>query len=804
MPTTFTWDKPEAGSFGDWTTPANWDQDSSYPGNTGDEDAIVIIPSGMDQCMVNAALTIGNLTVSGHHNGAAAGTWDVRQQHKLTVTGNMFLHSGTWDCDGKDLDVGTNFGQVAIKDGYLLAGTGTHRWGSGMTGNLYALDLQDTNGTGKITSGAGTWYVGSIRCNRAGYELNLPSEVCYINGEMLSQNRKFELTNGKILHNKGAIHLYGPDDIEPVNPGQTTLTDSNIAIQWDAATVAAQDGSQGPYDLIIDVPYDNRPSPLGAQHKINIRNKLIVEHYFYPYKGLFTNYSSDVGAAKDFIVSGMTLFGCSTDGLINSSQALWQGRPGFASSPYSGSRTYNKWSRGYLLLTGASATIHLGSGTKGNNTESSKNRDGTSNTNYQALTMWAGAVLDLGDSNTTIGNMRMNYQTTDGGVGGGGSTTWPYLKLSSNTTTFNAKGYNSYAMWNCNLGEYLGNRSNAFTVNSGNTGIYHNNGTLLMDAPDSASIVSINQNGYIQVSYAGDPANEANQSGYGRRIQLYNLTVTGHTMQMQAYSYIGAPIEMANDFTIAPNAKVEFRNNPLNAGRTNIAQPYAGGIIVSGGTHISGTLDLSIMSNSIWQEMLISSSAYSNVSYAGAWPQFRFRDMDIDTNGVFKAPGTGDTLDYTNNRDAVVEFTGGGNSIGAGRTIFWNGTFTHNSGSVKFSDGSPEIEQKANDFYSVTGVTQMEWKTSPTYIKGNLKGRTSFNNGHPWTTYVSNNFILEDASSGYGWGAAGWADNVIVSGSVILETGAKWGSNGAGGYPAGMSGTHIIHGNFINNGGAIF
>ena len=38
---------------------------------------------------------IGNLTVSGHHNGAAAGTWDVKQQAKLTVTGNMFLHSGT-------------------------------------------------------------------------------------------------------------------------------------------------------------------------------------------------------------------------------------------------------------------------------------------------------------------------------------------------------------------------------------------------------------------------------------------------------------------------------------------------------------------------------------------------------------------------------------------------------------------------------------------------------------------------------------------------------------------------------------
>ena len=244
------------------------------------------------------------------------------------------------------------------------------QWGSGMTGDIFALDLSDANGTGVITSGAGVWHVGSIRCNRAGYELNLPSEVCYVNGEMNSWDRKFELTNGKILHNKGAIHLYGPDDIEPVNPGQTTLTNTNIAIQWDATTVAAADGSQGPYDLIIDIPYDNRATPIGAQHTINLRNKLIVEHYLYMYKGKFTNWSADVGSGKDLIVSGMTLFGCCDDGLINSSQNYWQGRPGFASSPYSGSREYNRWSRGYMLLTGASAMIHLGSGVKGNTGES--------------------------------------------------------------------------------------------------------------------------------------------------------------------------------------------------------------------------------------------------------------------------------------------------------------------------------------------------------------------------------------------------------------------------------------------------
>lgn len=734
--TVFTWDAPEAGSTTDWTTPANWDQNSSYPGNTGDEDAIVIIPSGMERCNVNAAVTIGNLTVSGNHNDAAAGNWDVRQQAKLTVTGNMFLHSGTWDCDNNDLDVGTNYGQVSIKDGHLLAGAGTHRWGSGLQGNIFALDLSNENGTGVLTSAAGVWYVGSIRCNRAGYELNLPSEVCYVNGHMTSWDRKFELTNGKILHNKGALHIYGPDDIEPVNPGQTPLTDTNAAIQWDAPTVAAQDGNQGPYDLIIDVPYDNRPNPIGAQHTINIRNKLIVEHYFYPYKGKFTNYSADVGAAKDFIVSGMTLFGCSTDGLVNSSQALWQGRPGFASSPYSGSRTYNKWSRGYLLLTGASATIHLGSGTKGNLYEWDKKRDGTSNPNYQAVTMWAAAVLDLGDSNPIIGNMRVNYQTTDGGVGGGDVTTYPYVKLSSNNTTYNSKGYNSYAMWNVNVGSNLGNRSNAFLSNSGNCGIYHNNGLLTMNCPDSASILSINQNGYIQVSYAGDPAYEANLDGYGRRVQLYNFTVTGHTMQMQAYGYIGAPIAVANDFTIAESATVEFRDNTLNAGRTNITQPYAGGIVVSGATHITGTLDLSIMSTSIWQEMLISSSAYSNASYAGAWPQFEFEDMTIDINGTYIAPGTGDTIAYSTQEPAITKYTGYLRYVDPGSVT----SFVHNSGTVLFNP-TVHTASKIGIPTDTTGLYNVNVSTSTSNLAVGLAG-------NPYIGILNNLAIQSMAGTG--------------------------------------------------------
>ena len=306
----------------------------------------------------------------------------------------------------------------------------------------------------------------------------------------------------------------------------------------------------------------------------------------------------------------------------------------------------------------------------------------------------------------------------------------------------------------------------------------------------------------MAVSKAGVPALDESQDGYGRRFTFNNLTVTGNTMQLDNYGYLGSPLMVLGDLRISSGSTIEYR--PRANDDAQRPQPYAGGIIVSGGTYVSGTLDFSDTSHARWQAMVVSSSAYGQSTYGGAWSRYIFNDMYIDPNGVFIAPGTGDTLDYTNKRDAVIEFTGGGNSVGTGRTIYWDGTFTHNSGSVQFSDGSPEIEQKSNDFYSVSGGTvQMEWKTSPTYIKGNLQGSRSFNNGHPWTTYISKDFNLISGSSSYGWSAAGLTDNIFVSGNFIMDAGAKLGSNGSS-YPAGFSGSIEVHGNFINNGGEIY
>ena len=85
MPTTFTWDAGDGTSTGDWTTPANWDQNSSYP-QAGDT---AIFPSGKHKCYVNAASTCYDVQIQGDE-----GDTILELQANLEVTHDLLITSG--------------------------------------------------------------------------------------------------------------------------------------------------------------------------------------------------------------------------------------------------------------------------------------------------------------------------------------------------------------------------------------------------------------------------------------------------------------------------------------------------------------------------------------------------------------------------------------------------------------------------------------------------------------------------------------------------------------------------------------
>ena len=99
--TVFTWDAGDGSSTGNWTTPANWDQNSSYP-QTGDT---AIINAGFDKCYVNASITCTTVTIAGD----AADTV-LELQADLEVTGDLTITSGKMDTGAGNhaLTVGEN------------------------------------------------------------------------------------------------------------------------------------------------------------------------------------------------------------------------------------------------------------------------------------------------------------------------------------------------------------------------------------------------------------------------------------------------------------------------------------------------------------------------------------------------------------------------------------------------------------------------------------------------------------------------------------------------------------------------
>ena len=373
MPTTFIWTR-NSGSPGDWTTPANWDQGSGYP-VSGDT---AIITGTVDKCYINAASACSSLTVS-----SSQGDWSVAQQNSLTVYGDMTILSGTFKTDDNDLTVVD--GKLEMKhEGQLDLSGSTLKVSSGSNATTYGLVVSDS---GKILDGAtGVWYVGrGMKQTSANAETYLTSGVCYLVGSNTDEDRYFELTAGKIYHNKGMIYIKVPDGAEG---GDTTGWDNNQYVQWDGLNTT---GNDGPWDLVIDMPWDARASPTDEQWTVRPRSKLIVCHYFYLYKGKF--YCSYGGTGVDLTVSGMTWMIAKDHAM----KSAWMG--GNQPAEQNVDRKYSKYSRAILQCQGGN-DVSLGAyPAKGNAGEYDKKTDGSNEGSFQSVQLQGASSIVGEDSN---------------------------------------------------------------------------------------------------------------------------------------------------------------------------------------------------------------------------------------------------------------------------------------------------------------------------------------------------------------------------------------------------------------------
>jgi hypothetical protein len=653
----FTWTRT-AGSPGDWTTPANWDLASGYPGDSiGTNVDTVIIPTGKDKCYVNAAIQCQNLTVS-----SSQGDWSVQQQNTLAIDNDLILEKGTFNSAGYNLTVTNN---LTVKhEGQLDLSGSTLKVASGSNATTYGFVVEDS---GKILTGStGVWYIGKgMKSTSANAEVYFTSGTCYFVGQNTSADRYFELTNGAIYHNKGMLYIKAPDDAEG---DSVSGWDTNMYIQWADTT---QDS--GPWDLVIDIPWDARASPTYAQHTVRPRSDLTIEHYLYLYKGRFKlQYDT---TDRNLIVSGMTWM----DARDNSMKNGWLG--GNQPSAMNFDRSYYRYSRAILDCQGG--TVSLGAyPAKGNHGIYDKKTDGSNEGAFQSVYTYGCSSIWGGDSNLIMGSLKANYGDASG------STGYPYVQFSSGTTTFNSKGYNSYSSMYVNIGTYLGNYGNTFTFNTIPAGFYHGSGTLLWQNGYSASIVTINQNDYKNVTIAGNPASGAAQTGYGRRWHWYNVHISGSNgLQTSNGTFTGGPFHIHNEMKIAAGSHLELR------GGSAVVEPYAGGFFAERGvqTFISGTLDLRNYGAANYQTMLTSQATTSSWTRDGAWASFDFGSMVIGPSGKLYWPLTSNTKSLAQKADtqgysgSVVKNNGGDEFNNATFYMFDGGEMHHNSGTMMVS-----------------------------------------------------------------------------------------------------------------------
>ena len=328
--TVFTWDGE--GADDNWTTPDNWNQDSSYPQTN--EDSVIFNATSDDDCTVDTTVTIGILDIQDGYDGT------ITMANSLTID-DAGSYDGTLTITDPDAELDTGDEDLTVSGytdiyGTLTPGASTCYFGYGNTASA-SWDL-GVRGTGVLNAGTGDWYTGGFGVY-SGADVTLTTGTMYISGTTFGHLWSPDQSVGSWDNNDGTVIIQKTGTIRTHTSDPLTAADNQIC----------------PFHtLIISGGADRTDAPVVTLRRgLKIDDELIIKNGVLQW-GTYAGSSGDVWA-----VNGTELTGVASQ----SAAIVMDDMPARSAyySAYTGSPTGDGFNTaGNAIISGATAKMHVG------------------------------------------------------------------------------------------------------------------------------------------------------------------------------------------------------------------------------------------------------------------------------------------------------------------------------------------------------------------------------------------------------------------------------------------------------------
>jgi len=328
--TVFTWDGE--GADDNWTTPDNWNQDSSYPQTN--EDSVIFNATSDDDCTVDTTVTIGILDIQDGYDGT------ITMANSLTID-DAGSYDGTLTITDPDAELDTGDEDLTVSGytdiyGTLTPGASTCYFGYGNTASA-SWDL-GVRGTGVLNAGTGDWYTGGFGAY-SGADVTLTTGTMYISGTTFGHLWSPDQSVGSWDNNDGTVIIQKTGTIRTHTSDPLTAADNQIC----------------PFHtLIISGGADRTDAPVVTLKRgLKIDDELIIKNGVLQWD-TYAGSSGDVWA-----VNGTELTGVASQ----SAAIVMDDMPARSAyySAYTGSPTGDGFNTaGNAIISGATAKMHVG------------------------------------------------------------------------------------------------------------------------------------------------------------------------------------------------------------------------------------------------------------------------------------------------------------------------------------------------------------------------------------------------------------------------------------------------------------